>query len=150
MVSEQKKKYHKQWREKNREKINIQKKQYYEQNKEKCQESARKKYYKNVEENRKKGREKKRRWYKKNSEMVMKHYGGNPPKCACCGETEMSFLVLDHINNNGADERKKIGNGNVFSWIIRNGFPSGYQVLCANCNTSKLKNGGICIHTLRI
>ena len=30
-------------------------------------------------------------------------YGG---KCECCGETRIEFFTIDHINGNGAQERK--------------------------------------------
>ena len=29
---------------------------------------------------------------------VLKNYGGDPPKCACCAEIEVKFLSIDHIN----------------------------------------------------
>ena len=37
-------------------------------------------------------------------EQVYEAYGGY--KCACCGETEPMFLSIDHIDNNGAEERR--------------------------------------------
>src|SRR4051794_13956851 len=33
-------------------------------------------------------------------------YGG---KCICCGESKHEYLELDHINNNGAEERRNLG-----------------------------------------
>jgi hypothetical protein len=29
---------------------------------------------------------------------VLQCYGGNPPKCPCCGEHRMEFLTIDHID----------------------------------------------------
>lgn len=81
-------------------------------------------------------------------------YGGY--QCACCGETERIFLTLDHVNNDGAAFRRKIagkqarGGGQVtYRWLMQNGFPPGYQILCANCNYGKRMNGGICPHQVR-
>jgi hypothetical protein len=71
-------------------------------------------------------------------QKVIEAYGG---KCACCGESIIEFLTIDHINNNGAEDRKNNGNktgGKLYRWLIKNNFPQGeYQVLCFNCNCSK-------------
>ncbi len=68
------------------------------------------------------------------------HYGGNPPKCACCEESHFEFLTLDHINGKGSKERKQFGGYSLFKFLIENGFPEGYQVLCSNCNMGKGRN----------
>ncbi len=90
-------------------------------------------------------------WRKYNRELkieVMEHYGGC--RCACCGETTIEFLQIDHVNGNGSKHRKEIGGGNkMYKWLKRNGYPSGFQVLCANCNFAKGKNG-ICPHKRRL
>ena len=75
---------------------------------------------------------------------VLNHYGGLPPKCNCCGEGQIEFLVLDHIHNDGAEHRRSI-QGDMFTWIINSGFPDGFQILCANCNTAKAIYG-VCPH----
>lgn len=78
---------------------------------------------------------------------VLIHYGGNPPKCACCDESNVKFLTIDHINGGGAKQRKQVGGGfNFYRWLIRNNFPEGYQVLCFNCNCGRAKNNGVCPH----
>lgn len=76
--------------------------------------------------------------------QVLTHYGGDPPKCACCEETELNFLSLDHINGGGKKHRKAIGS-HFFEWIIKNNFPHGFEVLCFNCNYAK-GFFGICPH----
>lgn len=76
------------------------------------------------------------------------HYGGSPPKCACCGENNPKFLTIDHIDGGGESHRniiKRYG-GAFYYWLRRNGFPEGYQILCYNCNCGRAKNGGICPH----
>lgn len=78
---------------------------------------------------------------------VVNHYGDC---CACCGESNIRFLSVDHINNDGAEHRRKISNGgrapHFYTWIINNGFPDFLQLLCFNCNFGKGKNGGVCPH----
>lgn len=81
---------------------------------------------------------------------VFAHYGG--AVCNCCGETEPNFLALDHINNDGSEQRRKLfgssqgGGYGIYRWIRNNDYPDGYQVLCHNCNMGKKINGGICPH----
>lgn len=70
--------------------------------------------------------------------------------CQCCGENNIHFLTIDHVNNDGAAHRKKIGNSggsSFYSWIKKQGYPSGFQTMCFNCNMSK---GflGVCAHKL--
>lgn len=85
-----------------------------------------------------------RRKDRENKRLVLTHYGGNPPKCACCGETEYEFMTIDHTQDNGAEERKRIGRSGApfYRWVIDNNYPSGYQVLCRNCNWGKFR--GVC------
>lgn len=74
--------------------------------------------------------------------------------CACCGEDEKGFLSIDHVNNDGAEFRKKKPgfkkiNYNYYKWIVDNNFPKDLQLLCFNCNLGKALNGGICPHHTR-
>jgi|ERR1039458_4748441 hypothetical protein len=67
---------------------------------------------------------------------VVAAYGG---RCACCGESELSFLTIDHVHNNGAELRR---NGEPFGEKLRlklrkQGYPTDYQILCMNCNWAK-------------
>jgi hypothetical protein len=74
---------------------------------------------------------------------VLMHYSNGTMKCACCGEAGLPFLSLDHINGNGNQHRKSLmGNKNkagteFFYKLRQEGFPSGLQVLCFNCNMAK-------------
>lgn len=77
---------------------------------------------------------------------ALDHYGR---ECVCCGETEVRFLTLDHINNDGNEHRKSLGlrSGYAFyQWMEKNGYPNTLQVLCWNCNMGKYFNGGMCPH----
>ena len=76
---------------------------------------------------------------------VFSMYGN---KCACCGEDRIEFLGIDHINGDGAKERRELGIGSGFRFYyhLRDlGFPSGYRLLCHNCNLA-ISNYGYCPH----
>ena len=74
---------------------------------------------------------------RENRRLCIEHYGS---KCACCGETIYEFLTIDHINNNGAEERRELGINSgteTYKYLIKNNYPEGYQILCYNCNCAK-------------
>lgn len=80
---------------------------------------------------------------------TMMAYGGH---CVCCGETQMEFLTLDHINNDGGKRRKEGLDGvgkRFYQALKKDGFPqrSDLQVLCCNCNFAK-RFSGICPHQM--
>jgi len=114
--------------------------------------------------NREKFLETQRRCYHKARFEALQRYSSKAPKCACCGESELAFLCLDHVNGDGAEHRRKIGmaqgtaaqvhnqgqkvnvggNGLPY-WLKKNNWPEGFQVLCYNCNSAK-RVDGICPH----
>ena len=57
--------------------------------------------------------------------------------CRWCGQCDLDVLTLDHINDNGSQHRKELGNKNIYRWLIENDYPAGLQVLCFNCNRKK-------------
>jgi hypothetical protein len=64
-------------------------------------------------------------------------YGG---KCSCCGEAEPDFLSIDHVDGNGNAHRKTLkvrGGTHFYRWLEKNNWPSGYRVLCFNCNCAR-------------
>ena len=63
---------------------------------------------------------------------VIARYGG---KCACCGESRIEFMSVDHINGGGSKHRKEIPS-NLYTWLRQQGYPDGFRVLCLNCNLS--------------
>ncbi len=70
---------------------------------------------------------------------VLEHYGGAPPACACCGEQIYEFLCIDHTDGGGEKHRRQegiIGGASTYRWLIKKGFPKGFRVLCANCNSA--------------
>lgn len=97
-------------------------------------------------------------YFKQRSERLKREcferYGG--AVCSCCGETELAFLCLDHVDGKGNAHRKqidpkhgRIGGQAMYQWCKKNGYPSGFQVLCANCNHGKQVCGGVCPHKLK-
>lgn len=79
-----------------------------------------------------------------NRRRMIEAYGG---RCVCCGESEQTFLAIDHINNDGNLERRQFGKGGngFFTRLSKLGFPKDrYQLLCHNCNFAKRL--GICPH----
>ncbi len=80
-------------------------------------------------------RAEKDRRQKRQKQKVVDAYGG---ECACCGETWLPYLQIDHINGGGLTDRKLYGGGQRFyGSLIRRSFPDGLQVLCANCHAAK-------------
>ena len=81
---------------------------------------------------------------------VLTHYSTKPyPVCANPFHkhlpndpflTNIWSLTIDHINNDGAEERRRIGRkfGYAFySWLKKHNYPEGYQDLCMNCQFQK-------------
>jgi len=93
------------------------------------------------------------RWRETTKMTVLEHYSNGPPKCACCGETERDFLAVEHVDGHGNEHRRKTfgrvqGGWQLYSWLIHERFPPGFQILCFNCNMSKAKHGK-CVHLAR-
>jgi hypothetical protein len=80
-------------------------------------------------------------------------YGG--PICACCKETAIEFLSLDHVNGGGNAHRRQISQSAKYSgfmaghkmyvWLKKQSYPAGFRVLCMNCNFA-LGHCGYCPH----
>lgn len=65
---------------------------------------------------------------------VLSIYSSGEPICACCGENNVKFLCLDHIDGDGNKHRKEMG-CSIYQWLKKNNFPVGIvQVYCYNCN----------------
>jgi len=67
--------------------------------------------------------------------LVLSNYGGS---CSVCGITDPAFLTIDHINNDGSDQKfSDPSSRHLYDWLIRNNFPQGFQALCWNHNHLK-------------
>lgn len=65
---------------------------------------------------------------------TMLYYGN---ECIKCGEKNILFLTLDHINNNGKYDKRGV---DLFGQLRKLGFPgknTQLQILCHNCNAIK-------------
>lgn len=73
-------------------------------------------------------------------QTVLDAYGN---QCACCDEAAYEFLTIDHVNGDGAVDRKALGIGEggrshiLYAHIIAAGFPEDYRILCFNCNSAR-------------
>jgi hypothetical protein len=72
-------------------------------------------------------------------EAVFHHYGN---KCKKCGIGDPDVLTIDHTKQDGAEHRRQMGSlssHQIYRWLVRNNFPKGFRILCANCNIKTYK-----------
>lgn len=68
---------------------------------------------------------------------ALKHYSCDGEiKCARCGFGDIRALSIDHINGQGGKHRKEVG-VHTYRWLKVNNYPSGFQILCMNCQFIK-------------
>jgi hypothetical protein len=150
LEKEQRKQYAREYYLKNRQKLIENSRQYRMNNRKKCNDYQKKWERDNPNRTgmlkRKCDYQKQRN--KKIREKFIEMYGG---KCSCCGESDVIFLTMDHINNDGNKRRGKYGCNNLkeYSLAIKEYRPDMFQVLCYNCNHAKHLNGGECPHKLK-
>lgn len=72
---------------------------------------------------------------------VLTYYGKGKLACIRCGYSDLRALSIDHIKDNGAEERRKDKTASTGTWFYsrlrRRGYPQGYQTLCMNCQFIK-------------
>ncbi len=99
------------------------------------------------------GRKQGRRERERLRTLVLGRYSDRGYRCVCCGESEQDFLTIDHMRGNAKNTQKTLGTPRagypLYRWLVRNGFPEGFQVLCMNCNVSKGKHGK-CAHKAKV
>lgn len=72
---------------------------------------------------------------------VVHHYSNGDMKCIKCGFLDIRALQLDHINGGGTKQRGTMGGTRYYQLLIKENYPNGFQILCANCNAIKrMKN----------
>lgn len=115
-----------------------------------CSLCLEKKYLKH-KERLKKNPDIQRNYHLKIRKEVLEKYGN---KCKCCGENNWSFLVIDHVNNDGHKERRELygsQSGSAHSFFLklrREPLRIDLQVLCWNCNAAKSMYGE-CPHNVK-
>lgn len=123
--------------EKNRDRILAYHKKHYAEYR--GREAAKGRLYRIA--NRERIRERNKTLNRQRKMIVLSHYGGTPPSCACCGERGVDFLTLDHVHGRGKAHRRELGRtGNaLYQYLVSHDFPTDveFQVLCFNCNCAK-------------
>jgi hypothetical protein len=77
---------------------------------------------------------------------VLTHYGpGHTLKCCWdgCNVSDIDMLSLDHIYNDGAEDRRESAGGSgdaLYRKVEREGFPERFQTLCFNHQMKKERN----------
>jgi hypothetical protein len=81
---------------------------------------------------------------KRNKILIYNHFGG---KCEHCGETDIRVMTLDHVDNDGAiDKKSDSGKKQITTaWYVKlvrlinsnKSFPRKLQMLCYNCHFKK-------------
>jgi hypothetical protein len=143
----------------NKDKVREWHRNNYLKHRERMLSEKKKIYYMDIEKSRATARE---AWYRnrekyipavrartlKNRIELINAYGGS---CSCCGEDEIRFLTLEHLNRDGKIHREKVGGSTgVYYDLRKRGYPKdGYTILCANCNFSE-SLGTPCPHKLII
>lgn len=87
----------------------------------------------------------KRRWHRRFADKtkldVLAHYGpGGKLQCSWpdCPVLDVDMLSIDHINNDGAEDRRKRGGRGkqggymMYRHLQIEGYPEGFQTLCHN------------------
>ncbi len=130
--------WEKEWKVKNRDRLLADRRKWYAENMN--------------EERREAKRQSRARNYKKLKNKIFDHYGR---ECACCGEDNIKFLSIDHINSDGGEHRERLRSGGhahrqnsgdkVYRDIVKH-WPDDIQILCYNCNMGKQHNDGVCPH----
>lgn len=137
----------KKYYQKNKEKIKELDKAYRKRNKSELQEKKRAYYQANKHLWKKVSytdeyRDKAVKRNAKLRQQIIEIYGN---KCACCGESELDFLAIDHINGDGNEHRKTF-KGSIYLWLKKYNYPKkSFRVLCHNCNMATRFNK-ICPH----
>src|SRR6266487_5277379 len=117
--------------QKNKTRINMLDREYYRKNRDKVLAWTKK--WKTKPEVMARAIIHRRNYKQRKRRLCIDHYSGGKMKCACCPENIYEFLTIDHING-GGHKHKKIHNGALYNWLVKNQFPEGYRVLCWNCN----------------
>jgi len=144
--------YVREWRQKHSEEQRIHAQKYYQENKRHIAEYYRR-YYQEHKEQIKERWRKYRQEHKEQvgsshresirrlKEEVLRHYGNGELACVNCGFTDIRALSIDHIKNNGVEERRKLGKKGsgyrFYRWLKSHDYPEGYQTLCMNCQFIK-------------
>ena len=128
---------------KRRKEVKLETSKYFRPSYNVCRDCTRKRGREYMRENRERMLAYQNKRNREARQQIIEYYG---EECECCGEDEEVFLALDHIDEDGAEWRRKMGSSgkgvNFYHWLIRHEFPElGLQLLCHNCNWAKTRGG---------
>ncbi len=90
--------------------------------------------------------------YYRFKDKVLRHIGGEHPQCAVCPFDMPELLEIDHINNDGKEDRRKVGAVSKIYYVIlkmsEEEARKRYQLLCVLHHKAKTK--GINVDNLMI
>ena len=162
-TKERKREYQNEYNQKNRKQVRQWQRQYREKNREHLRQLIRdwkgrnkERHLRNMRRfnNSSKGKACRDRWKAKLRLEVLIHYSksnSNTPQCVCCGERTLEFLTIDHVNGRKGLPRaeRQLAGIKLYTWLRKNSYPTGFQVLCANCNLAKGVYG-LCPHQINL
>lgn len=108
--------------------------EWYQRNKERIREKKRLNMQRYRNEKPEKYRNQSRQSKYRLKQKVFDTYGRF---CVICGFGDIRALTLDHINNNGAEERKILGERGVYRRAVEKYRPDEYRIICMNCQFIK-------------
>ena len=71
---------------------------------------------------------------------LLDYYSKGTMLCTHCGFSDVRALTLDHLNNNGREENKRLGiktSAVLYRRLRKQDYPDGYMTLCMNCQFIK-------------
>ncbi len=80
-------------------------------------------------------------------ERVIHHDRGGEPRCQCpgCDVRALPFLTVDHVGGGGGKHRREEPAAvNLVRWLIKNGFPPGFRVVCWSCHCAGRRTDNRC------
>jgi len=136
----------KKYKEKNYDEVLKRKREHYAENQPRLIKEKRERYYSNPEKYRERQRkstkkhrtkilQKKKKEFQDYRLNVLTYYSKGAPKCKNCGISGIPFLNIDHIQ--GRKQMKTDWDTLKLYRYLHKEHPTGYQVLCYNCNMIK-------------
>jgi hypothetical protein len=136
-----------------KEERSLYQKQYQVENKERLAMRAKERVTAYDEHVKERMNARSRQLYRELKNRILLFLGG---KCYCCGLDDLRFLTIEHLKNNGKDDRRPNGKSRNSYMILRSIWakiqvmddPSAeYATACYNCNCSRQSSPGrICPH----
>ena len=77
--------------------------------------------------------EKQRYWAQLRTDVLYK-YGG---QCVACGEPRYAWLDVDHVNDDGKEERRSMESVKWYLYLRRTERRADLQLLCVPCHARK-------------